>query len=321
MNSESSERPDSEWEKKRKIIYGNLSDGIEWRNRALNQIADSQRNMCKVSELLTNDVSRLRHIQSIYENEEVSLRYNPATEGSIDTMMRLSTSDRDNAQHLGSNVRAIRTNTKVLQGAAIVTGSYVASMANATVYLGESMENKEGILIDLSNLDEPSAHDRRTELSSRLKEIDARLSTKLDGAWQTLQDRSKDDRFLQAASSARELVSDLLHVLAPDDQVEAMEWFTPETKNGRPSQRQRAKFVIIGSNNILSEMELQPIYELSDNIRNSYKRLTQIAHLRDYETDLKWQTESLIGQCQIYLLKLLELRNIYFKSSVHKDKM
>lgn len=142
--------------------------------------------------------------------------------------------------------------------------------------------------------------------------IESRLSIKLEGSWQTLQDTSKVDRHLQAASSARELISDLLHTLSPDEKVYLMTWFKSKTSNGKPTQKQRARYAMLGSNTNLNEETLEPIYELSKGIRNTYKKLNKIAHRRDYDKSLDTLTESLIDQCQTYLLKLLEMRSSNF---------
>lgn len=72
--------------------------------------------------------------------------------------------------------------------------------------------------------------------------------------------------------------------------------------------------MMLGQNNALGDEELKAIYTLSDDIRDAYVRLNKIAHLRDYSNDLQNLTESLIDQCQIYLLKLLEMRSTYFKA-------
>lgn len=312
--SEENENDKTKWNRKKKFIIDNFNEAIKDREKALDEVSRSQQNLNRVTGVLSDEILRIQQMQNIYQNNNVYLHFNPVTEGSFDVMMSLSISDASNATTIASAASKIRTNTESLLGTAIATGSTVSSMVSTTVHLSENMENKEAIFVDLKPIVEPTPYDRRIELSSKLSEIEPRLSTKLDGAWQTIQDKSKEDRFLQSASSARELISDLLHLLAPDDQVAEMEWFAPETENGRPSQRQRSRFAILGRNNALEEIELKAIYDLGDNIRDSYRRLNRIAHLRNYEEDLQRLTATLIDYCQIYLLKLLELRSIYFKS-------
>jgi len=70
---------------------------------------------------------------------------------------------------------------------------------------------------------------------------------------------------------------------------------------------------MLGQNNTLAEDELISIFKLEEDIRDSYKNFNPIVHLRDYEKELQTQTEILIDLCQIYLLKLLQMREYYFK--------
>jgi len=111
--------------------------------------------------------------------------------------------------------------------------------------------------------DIPTPYDNQRDLGSKLSEIDMRLKTKLDGAWQTLKDRSKKDRFLQATSSMRDLISDTLQVLAPDEVIVRRPWFKPETDDGRPSHRQRARYAMVGKNDAIEYPDLIAINELS----------------------------------------------------------
>ena len=297
-------------------MLDNLNGEIEFREEILRDIDLSQKNLGQARDLIAEELSQLCSMRNIFKSEDVYPReYNSIFEGSIDTMIDLSASDMQNAERLASAVSSIRTNTESFLKYTMVSGStFVPSMATTAVYLAECMENREEIQPFVEAIKRPSSRDRRVELSSKLSEIDPRLSRKLEGAWQTLQDRSKKDRFRQAAHSARELISDLLCLLAPDDQVKTMEWFVPETKNRKPSQRQRARFAMLGRNDALTEADIQPIHELANDIRKAYEKLNKLAHIRKYEADLQRQTESLIDLCQIYLLKLLEMRKAYFKS-------
>ena len=212
-----------------------------------------------------------------------------------------------NANRLGAE--AISLQASIISGSSIVT-----SMGTLTVGLVRQMENVEAVAPYVTAIEKPSARDRRLELSQKLRKVEPRLCTKLEGAWQTLQDRSKEDRFLQAASSARELISDVLQILAPDEKVKATTWFKPVRNTKRPTRKQRARFTMLGNNDALGEEELKSIFDLAKEIGKSYDRLSETAHLRDYDTDLQTQTESLMDSCQIYLLKLLEMREKCFKS-------
>lgn len=151
------------------------------------------------------------------------------------------------------------------------------------------------------------------KLSYCLKQIELRLSVKLDGVWLTLRDRSKKDIFLQASSSMRELISDTLYTLAPNEKVEKTSWFKPETKNGKLSQRQRAYYSVVGNNNLIRLDDLTAIEELAKDIRFSYKKLNKYAHLRKYQSDIESYLTRIFNETQIYLLKIFELREKYYK--------
>lgn len=311
---ESGQNQKSNWHKKRTPILENIEKAITLRKFTLKDLSDAQKNLDEATELIKYDITRLDQIKGIFANNTAYLPTNPVTEGSVDIMTNLSAHDSEAAQFLASTSKFIRTNTDRFRGTVIVSGSTVSSMATTAIQMADSMENNEAIQPFIIEIKEPTARDRKIELCSKLSEIDNRLATKLEGAWQTLHDVSKADRFLQAASSARELISDLLHLLSPDDQVKAMPWFKKETESGNPTQRQRARYAMLGQNNVLGDDELRAIYTLSDDIRDAYTKLNKIAHLRNYNTDLQKLTESLIDQCQIYLLQLLKMRSTYFKA-------
>lgn len=308
------EKPNvAEWKRKKKPISDKLNVAIKDLESVLDEINGSQKNLGKAREKVAEERLRLRSIKSIYDSNKTYLHLNPVTMGTLNIMTNLSEYEAANTRRLALDAHVIRRNIDSFLGTVNVVSSATASnMSSVTVHLAECMENKEAVLPFVEAIEKPSARDRRVELSSKLSAIETRFSSKLDGAWQTLQDPSKVDRFRQAATSARELISDLLFTLAPDDQVMAMEWFESLREDGKPTQRQRARFAMLGRNTSLGETELKPVYKLGKNIRNSYKELNKVAHLRKYEADLQGLTESLIDQCQVYLLKLLEIRKSYF---------
>ena len=302
------------WNKKKVPIVKNIKEGIENREKALRQISYLHGNLDKATDKIKEELSLLRPMGQIYWNNQAYLRLNPVMDGSVSIMTKFSEYDVEYTRRVVSEAAKIKTNTDMFLGTLNISGSMTASnMSAVTTYLASNMENNEGILLSVEQIKEPSFRDRRNDLIPKLRAIETRFSTKLEGAWQTLQDGSKSDRFLQAASSARELISDLLSFLAPDDEVIKTTWFNPERDNGLPTQRQRARYVMLGKNDSLEEEQLTTIYLLMDSIRYSYTKLSPIAHRRDYESDLQAQTESLINQCQIYLLKLLDNRKLYFE--------
>lgn len=53
-------------------------------------------------------------------------------------------------------------------------------------------------------------------------------------------------RLSHFAAGLRELYGHTLQKMAPDDEIKACTWFTPETQDGRPTRRQRVRFGIQG---------------------------------------------------------------------------
>lgn len=252
-DEESEQNQKSNWHKKRAPILENIEKAITLRKFTLEDISNARKNLDEATELIKYDITRLDQIGGIFANNIAFLPTNPVTEGSVDIMTNLSRHDLEAAQFLASTSKSIKTNTDRFRGTVIVSGSMVSSMATTAIHVADSMENKEVIQPFIIKIREPTVRDREIKLSSKLSEIDNRLATKLEGAWQTLHDVSKADRFLQAASSARELISDLLHLLSPDDQVKAVPWFKKETERGDPTHRQRARYAMLGKNNALGD--------------------------------------------------------------------
>lgn len=212
----------------------------------------------------------------------------------------------------------VRARTEELGG---VTSGFVASITSSGTLIPAIYDVTRDVADKFGSEDAkklvvkwemPSAFDNQRNLGTRLRKVEPRLETKLNGAWQTLRDHSKMDRFLQAGSSMRELISDTLHLLAPDEEVRSMSWFRPETEDGKPTQRQRAYYAMVGKNNEIDQDDLIATEELSKDIRESYRRLNKYAHLRDYAEDLEQYVVNLFNQSQVYLLKILEIRDRFF---------
>lgn len=228
------------WNAKKKAIVGNIEGTIESNRKTLDMISATQFKLGEAAKYLTNDQIRLAQMEKVLTSEAY-VPNNPVNAGSIDVMNSLSANALGSAKYMASTARVLRTNADSLTGSTITSGSIVTSMASTTVYLADRMIDTEPIAPVIAELRKPTAQERLAELSPRLSEIGKELSAKLNGAWETLRNSSNDDRVSQASHSARELISDILLRLAPDESVMEMEWFKPDTPNGRPTQRQRAK--------------------------------------------------------------------------------
>lgn len=79
----------------------------------------------------------------------------------------------------------------------------------------------------------------------------------------------------------REVMSYLLHELAPDEEVQACKWFKPVTENGAPSRIQRAEYAIRGGLSAddfpdLKDIEVEAKAELKKRIDD----LSKLTHVR-----------------------------------------
>ena len=209
---------------------------------------------------------------------------------------------------------------KTPMGTAIVgnTSAYdmrvvAASLGKATlqIYRGDKKIEEALEVLKL-----PSPIEEREKIGEKLRSIEKRLYEKYEGMWQTLLDETKKDRYRQASHSMREVMSDFLQILAPDEEVKKVKWWKVETENGKPSQRQRVKYAIIGlqEETELPEEDITLIENLMNDARNRYKDLNEIAHARDRETEELFPLlESYIGSCQKIIEDILILREKYRK--------
>jgi hypothetical protein len=68
----------------------------------------------------------------------------------------------------------------------------------------------------------------------------------IDGAMRVLEDTSNPIRLHLFAASIRELLTHVMHGLAPDEEVEKCSWYAPEENTRGPTRRQRAIYITRG---------------------------------------------------------------------------
>jgi hypothetical protein len=196
-------------------------------------------------------------------------------------------------------------------------------MADIAYYTGvatiEICGERPGLREAVEQAKIPNPIVERDSFARKLETIEPRLRTKFEGVWQTYNDTSKKDRVRQAAHSMREVLSEFLQVLSPDDDVKRAEWWKSETNDGRPSQRQRVKYVIIqdGKKILFSDEDVSLIDVLMNDARNRYEDLNKIAHARNPDAEQRFPLlESYIQNCQTIMTKILELRERHLKASL-----
>lgn len=82
----------------------------------------------------------------------------------------------------------------------------------------------------------------------------------------------------------RDTMSTILRTLAPDSAVVSQEWFKPETQDGKPSQKQRARFILQQHPRNRETIDVVGQIDIIDDriarmIRSTYTRASTAAHV------------------------------------------
>ncbi len=117
-------------------------------------------------------------------------------------------------------------------------------------------------------------------LASRL--IDYFSRTVLLGALRVVDDDQNPIRGNLFASAIREVLTHMLHELAPDDDVKRCDWFSAETEDERPTRAQRQRYVIQGglSDRYVTDTLQLDVNDLCRQLADSVKALHKTTHLR-----------------------------------------
>ena len=100
------------------------------------------------------------------------------------------------------------------------------------------------------------------------------------GAWRAA-NSSAPDTLRQAAHSGRELVSQVLHVVSPDDEVRGRPWFNPNpNKSHEVTRKNRYKNAIEKRKRGWSESDLDVAMKAGDLLEAQHVKLSANAHLR-----------------------------------------
>jgi hypothetical protein len=125
----------------------------------------------------------------------------------------------------------------------------------------------------------PTELEVRDDLSAWLGSLDPLLKSKYLEAHSNYE----DEEYMSAAHAMREVLSHILkEVLAPDSKVKAADGWKQEPGTNGPTQRQRIRFVALGSfvDDGVPEEELEAVSRLMDAGREVYQNLSHIAHER-----------------------------------------
>jgi len=305
--------------KKKKEIVGNLKEQKENLEKSDENIQEIRNGLDTTSQIGKKEIDETDKSIQLWENIPDKALIVPSkevksmvTSGYITSISGLSYS-----KNLYSKTTICLDNAIVVEGTAVSSIPTVSSScslgygANQLVVedFPETKPTFESIEIE-------TIYDKKDEVTNLLKKVNEKLFTEFEGMWQTKDDASKKDRVKQSAHSMREVISILLQKLASDDQVMGCKWYKPEKKDGLPTQKQRAKYAILGNTEEgkLTDDDLAPIYDTIKDFRKRYKELNGIAHVRGEEDpeSLMPLLESIIKSGQNLIITLFELRKRFY---------
>lgn len=116
------------------------------------------------------------------------------------------------------------------------------------------------------------------ELDSALHDISVNLRDMRSGAQEALHSGGSD-ALRQAAHSGRELISQILRTLSPDEEIKCQPWFAPvASSNSGVTRRHRIKYALQQRKDRFSESEMQVAEKQAELVDVLYSRLSSAAH-------------------------------------------
>lgn len=266
---------------------------------------------------IDENINRLNKSNKLLESLPQEQLSNPSPEliYLIDSGSEFSESIRNHSDQFKDNSQRIGDEITSLMGSAVVVDASGNAMLSISSSIAISISQEyPQINTVIEDLKLPTPHEKRKQLESELREIDERIAHLYVGAWQTINDTSKKDRFRQASHSMRELLSQFLDLLSPAEEVINSEWYEPEHTSKKPTQRQRAKYAMVGKRSEkMRDEDIEMIHDIAANARNIYTNLNKISHTRDDECCIL--AVLCIEQCEEVIRSILELRKKFHISS------
>jgi aminopeptidase N len=109
----------------------------------------------------------------------------------------------------------------------------------------------------------------------------AAMRAMFDGALHVSRDKANPIRGNAFAWAVRETIAQLLHHLAPDQQVTKCAWFVKETDNGRPTRVQRQRYIIQGglADDYVKDVLGLDLEELHKELQDAFEALNKATHI------------------------------------------
>jgi hypothetical protein len=136
-----------------------------------------------------------------------------------------------------------------------------------------------------------------------LSDIDSELEQKRLGAWQTLRGEGLD-KVSQATHSMREVLRQLLDILAPEEDVPSAQWYARPAKPPYVTRRMRVRYSIGGPTaQVISESTLDLIEAIADFVDAAYNKLSSKAHSKGDTNEVS--AEAILQACESVILMIL----------------
>ena len=265
---------------------------------------------------IDENVDRLGKANRVYKSlpEELFSKPSPVLDSLIASGSELAGGVYAHSEYIKGSIQRIRDESDSLIVTTAVVDASFNTMSNVLISIAKIavlQDPKIGELIEVLEL--PSPFEKRKELESDLRKIDERLADMYEGAWQTLMDKSKLDRYRQTAHSMRDVITNLLNLLAPHEEVKRAEWYEQISATNQVTRRQRVKYAIMGgkTEKTIDEKDLEEINNLAKDTNDVYHDLSEF-HSIDAEGEIL--IESYMDRSVSVICLILKLRKRFYIS-------
>ena len=149
---------------------------------------------------------------------------------------------------------------------------------------------------------------RKETIGVLLSSLEPELERKRKGAWQTFRGESQD-KLSQAMSSMREVLRQLLDLLAPENDILRTPWYSKPLKGSTAvTRKMRIRFALARTDLNVSQSTLELIDSLAETVDKAYYKLSAETH-RQSEA-INTQVEAYLKSSEAVILLLLANRNV-----------
>lgn len=310
--------------KKKKELVDNLKGQKDNLEKSDENIQEIRKGLDTTSQIVKKEIEETDKSIKLWENIPDKALIVPSEEvkSMVTSGYTTSISGLLYSKNLYSKTIICLDNVIVVEGTAVSSIPTVSSSCSLSYGANQLVgEDFPEIKPTFESIEIETIYDKKDEVAELLKTVDERLNIQFEGMWQTKDDASKKDRVKQSAHSMKEVISILLQRLAPDDQVMSCKWYKSEKKDELPTQKQRAKYAILGKTEEgkLTYDDLAPIYDTIKDLRKRFKELNGIAHARGEEDpeSLMPLLESIIKSGQNLIITLFKLRKSFLPHNIN----